>query len=1551
MPQTVTNLEAYFSSDPDSLSDYTTPVMGPRWEQALDEAAEWQFSIPMAAMDVDYIHNGRYVNVEDTAAPGVSLFSGWVTEVEDSWNTGNKLTVSIKGFNRLVELTKTEVVGEIAVRAWVTPKYVEKYNFAMSTTGQDLPEAYDDNPATWTNIKLMEKGTAFIEDEQYQDDVLEIAHEAPFDGLRLVIRPLGAGWIWVQNVEAEIQVEYIDDEEWAAVALDSNGTDDGDGIPFKQDGELHWATAGLPMVSRMRSGKPGYLVRIISPDINLERFGFNAIEVYEAAPDPDDIATFMATYAPDFDFATGSAEATTDGTLYTFANGETPLAIALEIAERSGFHFVLINEGELLWFKEFPASGAVAKMKVEAGDDANATFYIRTARRKKESRGLVTRIKPRGAGSDDAAYLNITPYLTDDVDVPAGYIVVPASGLIVNQALEVSLGEEILRVVDFPSVTAPANGTGTTRRTAAELTKAGLAWLQRNAAESRHWSLSGFNLPATIHAGMTIQVQASVVNESGAETEEIDEALVITSITTSIENGVKAYTLEVSNTGQHPPTAMRRLIENAREEAKRRKYEQPSSQSKIVGKGNGGAGTAVAYDPLSAEGVQANLDEHLLETTTAHGIPAQIDAKIATHAADDDAHHDPVTVAAPLTRSNQLLGLAVGNGIEVNGGLLRARPSDIAGDGLYASSTQLHILSGNGLQIVSDILLVDPEDLAGDGIGFTETQLVLSPSTISAASENAASGSGHTHEITATADADAAPSTLLKGDADGHIKLRDLTVEDDVAVGGNVNAGEYVEAPLVVASSQLRVGESIPDALMRAVGDVNTGTVRIRKAPELIEDEGITVDVGGVVRADWFMGQWATAVRGAAFIAHYNGSLGSSTGTNYTASGAVSYEESPFGSALQSYGTLVNLIKNPSRELVTTPSGTAYGTDGVLTLTRSDEWSYSGGWSTKLSNHISGNPNFYWIDTVSPLAASTTYTWSAVVRRAANGTVSAVQIRPQAVWGTGDTGVVADALYENLGGGAWRVTQTFTTGASAGTYFVLGLSVQAGYAAETWYFDSFVLVAGNVQPPIFDGASPGCTWSGTAHASTSTRTALNLQYESQNPDDWTRLIFKETEGSILAWVKLASITDADFRSILYLESGWGGPAISFALTPSGKPYVEGEDFDWTYEDAIPSGYVMLALTWSLTEGILVYVNGVLVFVDEDNGVYEGFQIVQGELFRVGDGLNGAIDSLVISTNELTAEEIERIYKANAPVFGVNMGGESRGFSAKTPNGRVWADSRGLHFANNEGTETGKQYIGEDGKSLINNDVEELRVADGTILLNADGMEVLAVDGAEAEVDVPTYNKLKFVNVAREVQSALFQHGNFLKYVSEPNDGGTTAGYSFRAISPLAAEILFEITAQGDSQIRARDEASNVIISADKTQFEAAKAGIKWTAGALTYKNVSAAVVTVGAAGADAAWVTPTLLNSWVDYGLGKSTAGYRLMPDGTVALKGVLSGSSATAVMFTLPAAYRPSETRRFAAAANSAVGIVEVTTAGNVSFTTGGSTTQSSLDGIRFPL
>jgi hypothetical protein len=100
-----------------------------------------------------------------------------------------------------------------------------------------------------------------------------------------------------------------------------------------------------------------------------------------------------------------------------------------------------------------------------------------------------------------------------------------------------------------------------------------------------------------------------------------------------------------------------------------------------------------------------------------------------------------------------------------------------------------------------------------------------------------------------------------------------------------------------------------------------------------------------------------------------------------------------------------------------------------------------------------------------------------------------------------------------------------------------------------------------------------------------------------------------------------------------------------------------------------------------------------------------------------------------------------------------------------------------------------------------------------------------------------------------------------------------------------------------------------------------------------------------------AWIAPTLLNSWVNHGAGFSNVGYHKDPWGYVHLRGLAaSGSSATSVIFTLPAGYRPASERVFASVANDAFCEIRVQTDGDVFAQAGGSTANfTSLDGISF--
>lgn len=54
------------------------------------------------------------------------------------------------------------------------------------------------------------------------------------------------------------------------------------------------------------------------------------------------------------------------------------------------------------------------------------------------------------------------------------------------------------------------------------------------------------------------------------------------------------------------------------------------------------------------------------------------------------------------------------------------------------------------------------------------------------------------------------------------------------------------------------------------------------------------------------------------------------------------------------------------------------------------------------------------------------------------------------------------------------------------------------------------------------------------------------------------------------------------------------------------------------------------------------------------------------------------------------------------------------------------------------------------------------------------------------------------------------------------------------------------------------------------------------------------------------WNAPTLLNGWVNYGVGHLPAGYMRDRDGIVVLRGLIQSGTVSAAAFALPPGYRP---------------------------------------------
>lgn len=103
--------------------------------------------------------------------------------------------------------------------------------------------------------------------------------------------------------------------------------------------------------------------------------------------------------------------------------------------------------------------------------------------------------------------------------------------------------------------------------------------------------------------------------------------------------------------------------------------------------------------------------------------------------------------------------------------------------------------------------------------------------------------------------------------------------------------------------------------------------------------------------------------------------------------------------------------------------------------------------------------------------------------------------------------------------------------------------------------------------------------------------------------------------------------------------------------------------------------------------------------------------------------------------------------------------------------------------------------------------------------------------------------------------------------------------------------------------------------------------------------------------AQEAWIAPSLENSWVNFGGGYTVAGYYKDAFGVVHLKGMVKdGTSLNAVIFTLPAGYRPSEIMGFSGVSNDVWTGITVQTDGSVAVSEAtGSTAFVGINGISF--
>jgi hypothetical protein len=190
------------------------------------------------------------------------------------------------------------------------------------------------------------------------------------------------------------------------------------------------------------------------------------------------------------------------------------------------------------------------------------------------------------------------------------------------------------------------------------------------------------------------------------------------------------------------------------------------------------------------------------------------------------------------------------------------------------------------------------------------------------------------------------------------------------------------------------------------------------------------------------------------------------------------------------------------------------------------------------------------------------------------------------------------------------------------------------------YIDAAQCEAKAYATPYCDGSlGTGHTWSGTAHASTSSRTDVTLNYDTGDAG------ISETEGTFAAWVMFCEVANGENQRIFGWWDAWNTESIYFDITGTG--YANFVIYDGSSQQI---AIQHLVTDWSAYEwhhvAVVWKVNDCRLYID---GVQEGEDTVctmpsiTSENFRFGDGLAYFMDDAVVLDYALTDNEVENLY--------------------------------------------------------------------------------------------------------------------------------------------------------------------------------------------------------------------------------------------------------------------------------------------------------------------
>ena len=881
----------------------------------------------------------------------------------------------------------------------------------------------------------------------------------------------------------------------------------------------------------------------------------------------------------------------------------------------------------------------------------------------------VTRVFARGAGG--LIFTAAQPYVT----VPAGYTVSWASGVIIASDSETGGAPRVEKRVDFENIQPIGDTDAETVSAAIDLYLAAFEWLSAR----QNVVFETYTVTCTVHQQVKPYSTVNVVySEPGLN---VNKSLIVHEVRYAMEKKGELVTrLKLGSLGFWQQTdeddfTMGRVakLETAVRHLGSTSFNSGSSgvpthshsgyllaDGTVALSGNMDVNTGIKIDgvDISAHAADANA-HHDAVTKGSGGLTsklglsgqeltlANIDhADISNISADD--HHDPVTIGAGGLSSK--LGLS-GFGQQLT--LADIDHSEISNITANQHHNQVHNIIGSDHTVSGDEM---------DVIGLTATNDlgIITPSSDPGANEE-----------------------LLKSTGTGGLILQNLQVEGaiDVVNSGNLTVGTNV---LFVNNSGQRVG-------------INTSP-----------DAQFALDINGNVRwTGWGVGKMALQIDGATMICHYDGPRPYNSDYSGTALGhmgqvadwvgGIIFREGKFGSkALQTAEATTNLVTNPSFETNTSDWASAWG--DTLSRVLAPIAAY-GQYSLEIKQAGSSNCGARYDVAVT---ASTAYTVSLYLYVPSDwdGGTPSLRLYDGASYTTLIDSISSTKTDEwerlvltdiQTTSSTLRIVAFAGGSASTGKVFYVDAVQAEQKAYVTPYCDGSLDV---VHP---DGDENNHTWSGTAHASTSSRVRSFVKYDATD-------IIKAEIGTFMCWVHsdTASGTpasagqcgifrwwDASGTESMYLRLNANRNAFSF-LSYSGSSITLNLVGGVTYA---ADEWHHVAVTWEADE-VKIYVDGILENTDTNwtvptigsKDLYVGVNLAPSQHF------NGKLDEVVFLDRVASADEIRAIFESDAPVFA-----ESSTFSWTIPNQLVWADENGLFMRDSLGN-AAFGLVGVDGHS-------------------------------------------------------------------------------------------------------------------------------------------------------------------------------------------------------------------------------------------------------------